>query len=228
MAQNRVISLDTIRGFAVFLMIIYHFCFDLDYFGFITIDLFDDMFWKAFRTFIISSFLFSLGYSLILSNNILDIKKTAKKLLILLVLSSLVTIATYFIFPYSWIYFGILHFIIFGYFVALFFRAFSAITLLIIASILHTLYLFDYIGFTFLYEYLKPILTLPGRTEDLLRFFPWFSMVLIGMSFAKAKVLEKIIIQDIKPLSFLSHNALVIYIIHQPILFSLVYLFTFI
>ena len=46
MNTNRVIGLDVIRGLAVFFMVIFHLCFDLDYFKFINIDMIHGIFWK--------------------------------------------------------------------------------------------------------------------------------------------------------------------------------------
>ena len=225
MQNNRVLSLDILRGLAVFLMILYHLSFDLNYFNFLSLDLNNQIFWKLFRYLIIFLFLFSFGYSMILSSYISSTKKILKRIAILFTLASTITIVTYFIFPKSWIYFGILHFILLAYIYAQFLIKLKPITLLAIVIVLYILYFLGFLHTSFIYETLKELLHLPSKSEDLVRFFPWFNIVLIGMAFAKYKVLEKINIKyELKYLKILGQNALLVYMIHQPILFGIIFL----
>lgn len=223
--QNRVKSLDILRGLAVFLMIIFHFSFDLDYLSFITLNIDSNIFWKIFRYTIVSSFIFSFGYSIVLSNKIFNLKKTIKRLSLLLFFSSVITVSTYLIFPNSWIYFGILHFLFLSNIFALLFLRFHYINLIVISALLFILYKLNILDTSYVYNHVEDILSLPARSEDLVRFFPWFSLVLFSMAMAKLKVFEKISIKkNIKVLNYFSKYSLYIYIIHQPILFGTLFI----
>ncbi len=206
-------------------MIIFHFAFNLNYFNFISIDIINNIFWKSFRLLIVFMFLFSFGYSLQLSNKIFNLRKNFKKLSILLSMCLLITFSTYMIFPNTWIYFGILHFIFVSYIISFFLLKFSASILFIIALSFYTLYNIDILSTNFIYEFTKEYLNLPSKTQDLVRFFPWYSVVLLGIAASKIKLLEYFNIQSTtKWILFLGQNSLMIYMTHQIILFSLIYL----
>jgi uncharacterized membrane protein len=74
-------------------------------------------------------------------------------------------------------------------------------------------------------EWARNNLNLPYQTMDLVPLFPWMGAVLIGIylqyqnlfgfKFSKSKI------KDI--LSYLGKRSLLIYMIHQPILFSIVW-----
>jgi uncharacterized membrane protein len=85
---------------------------------------------------------------------------------------------------------------------------------------LHTDTLFSFVQ--------QPLHLPPEYTEDLVTLFPWFAVVLIGL-FIVAK--DWHLIPSLKAnvisnnVSFLGRHSLLIYIIHQPILFGGVMLF---
>jgi len=233
MSAKRLYGLDVFRGWAIILMIVFHFFYNMQYFEVLDIDLKEDMFWVLFRVLIVSIFLFSVGISLQLVHETtikwVDVKK---RLLTLGGASLLVSVATYVQFGNSYIYFGVLHFIFVATFVGLIFlyRPYIAIAVSIMIFIgsatkgldLHWLYLL-----------LQPLLDLPTYTVDLMRFFPWFGVVLLGISFVSLghhkQIFEsKIFYQGFlhnRFLSFLGRHSLVIYLIHQPILFGLTELY---
>lgn len=68
---------DAFRGFAMVWMTIFHFCFDLNYFGFLNQNFYEDSFWTRWKQVAGAALLVSLG--------------------------------SYFIYPESYIYFGVLH-----------------------------------------------------------------------------------------------------------------------
>ena len=53
--------LDVARGLAIVAMIVYHFCFDLAWNGWLSADFNRDWRWLAFRSSIVGSFLFIAG-----------------------------------------------------------------------------------------------------------------------------------------------------------------------
>lgn len=229
--KPRLHYLDVIRGTAIILMTIYHFCFDLDNFQYIQLDMDRDIFWRVFRYMIVSMFLVTMGISLALTHSTgLCWKCLRKRSIFLGGAAILVSIGSYLQFPQSWIYFGILHFILFASWAALPFinqATLSLVTAMIIlwgsySGWLHTRPLFDT---------LQPLLHLPkGYTEDLVNVFPWFAAVLIGI-FVAAMGWHKIPRLSPAPwnqkIAFLGRHALLIYLIHQPLLIGAILVFQY-
>ncbi len=228
MKNSRVIGLDIFRGWALLLMIIYHFNYDLSYFNIIKINLNSSSFFLPFRYTIISMFLLSMGISLsLVHKKSISWRKLKKRVLLLSLASLAVTVATYIIFPDSWIYFGILHFILLTSILALPFLNYPKVALLstiliFIGSVTGNLTLHP------LFNYLQPILHLPPiHTQDIITIFPWFGVVLLGTVIAYYNLHQKIFNQKIfnnssllnRLLKFMGQHSLAIYLIHQPILF---------
>ena len=66
MPTTRLVGLDIFRGWAILLMVLFHFSYDLNYFKFIHIQMQIDPFWVYARYVIVSMFLLSVGISLAL------------------------------------------------------------------------------------------------------------------------------------------------------------------
>ena len=228
--SKRVQGLDIFRGYAIFLMVTFHFSFDLNNFHIVTLDLKHDLFWHYFRYLIVSMFVFSAGISLFLAHqNGINFKKVTKRVLILTAASLLVSIGSYTQFPKTWIYFGILHFFLFSSLFGLLFLRLPKVSLLIGFGIIIG-YNFGVLHMHWLYDTLKYPLHLPLHyTEDLANIIPWFGVFLLGISFASYKLHYKIFdntffnTQDSvnRYFSFAGQHSLLIYLTHQPILFAL-------
>ena len=220
----RSLQLDFIRGTAIVLMVIFHISFDLNNFHFISIDIYHGLFWKYFRYFILALFIVCVGVALLLSNQYeINFKKSLKRFTLLLVLATIVSLASYFTFPNTWIYFGVLHFIAFASIFALLFLRFVWVNLFLGVSII-TLYSLKIIDMSWLYNSLQSILSLPQYTEDLVSFTPWFGILLIGI-FVAHKKLYLFPLKENKlttAVAYLGKNSLLIYLIHQPIFFGLI------
>ena len=227
-AYMRLVELDVLRGWAVILMIVFHMCYDLNYFGHIDIDIYQGAFWIYFRNLIVAIFLISMGISLSLAHRPrIRWSKVKKRIYMLTGASLLVSVTTYFLFPSAWVYFGILHFILFATLFGLFFLPYPRISL-IISIFIYIAYHMKYIHMTWLWKIVdKHIINLPIHTFDLLELH-WFSFVLIGVSMASygyhTKLLQNSFFQSSfkynKLLSYLGKHALLIYLIHQPIIFG--------
>ena len=109
-AIQRVGGLDALRGLAVIAMVAYHFAFDLAYFRVTAQDFYRDAFWLHSRTAILSSFLLIAGVSLVLA------QRTAQgragfwiHLGRVAACALAVTAGSFFMFPRSFIWFGVLH-----------------------------------------------------------------------------------------------------------------------
>ncbi|MDO9164790.1 MAG: heparan-alpha-glucosaminide N-acetyltransferase domain-containing protein, partial [Rhodoferax sp.] len=61
LSSSRFEAVDAVRGLAMVWMTVFHFCFDLNHFGYWRQDFYRDPFWTWQRTLILSLFLFSAG-----------------------------------------------------------------------------------------------------------------------------------------------------------------------
>ena len=223
---HRYLSVDFIRGIALILMVIFHFCFDLNNFQYISINISTGMFWMVFRYLIITIFLLCAGVSLYLAyEHGVDYIKVAKRVLRLVLASIAITSCTYFIFPNSWIYFGILHFITTASILGVFFVRMPFIAFIVGFFILIG-WSVDILTMHWLFELLKNPLSLPLNSEDLISFTPWFGVVLIGVFLGEKEIFVFDLIETrvVKTIALFGRHSLLIYLIHQPILFSFLYL----
>ncbi|QOR61992.1 heparan-alpha-glucosaminide N-acetyltransferase [Sulfurovum sp. ST-21] len=229
--NKRIEGLDIFRGIAICLMICFHFFYDLNHFNLIEIDLGHDTFWLAFRYLIISMFLIGAGISLALTHqNGIRWKHVLRRSIILFAASLAISVVTYLQFPSSWVYFGIIHFIFIASLAGLLFIRFPAVAL-ILAAILLIGSFFQWFHMHWLFSMLQPLLMLPSRyTVDLVPFVPWFAAVLLGifltgynLHFKPFHFLEMSMrsIRTASPLSFLGRHSLLIYLLHQPLIFGI-------
>ncbi len=232
MKNNRIYSLDVFRGWAIVMMIVFHFSYDLWYFRLANFDIIHDSFWVYFRYLIVSIFMISVGVSLgIVHTPKIHWNKVAKRAMILGAAAAAVTIATKIQSPNAWVYFGILHLVFVASLVGLAFvhRPKIALGGAVVVFILSAL---DMTGQHALYDWARPIFNLPYHTEDLARFFPWFGAVLIGIAgyglgwykwfFGVSFLSANNKAND--TLAFLGRHSLIIYLMHIPILYGIVLL----
>jgi len=228
-------GIDIFRGWAIFLMVLFHFSFDLNHFSYLEIDIKHDKFWVYFRFIIVSIFLFTVGMSLKLAHqHKINWKSIQKRALLLGGASILVTVGSYFLFPQSWIYFGVLHFILLSSFLVLPFFNYPFISIILGLLILLG-HLFNYLHMHWLFNFIRIPLHLPlEHTEDIIRLTPWFALILFGSATITLHWHHKLFNNSFfnkKNLfntffSFLGKNSLVIYLTHQPLLFGVFWLLT--
>jgi len=235
MAKTRFAELDIFRGWAIVLMIFYHTAYDLSYFKLIDTNLEQETFWIYMRYVIVTMFLVSVGISLVLAHRPkIHWDKMMKRTFILGAASLLVSLATYIQFPNSWVYFGILHFILFASWAALPFLLHPRVAILAIVIIL-TGAATGWLHMHGLFSLLQKPFHLPlHRTEDVVRFIPWFGAVLSGVVIAyyhyHTRILKNRIFSaknrfnDI--IAFMGRHALLIYLLHLPLIFGIIDLYT--
>jgi uncharacterized membrane protein len=109
--KPRFDRLDTLRGLAMVWMAVYHFCFDLNHFRLIPgQDFYNDPFWTWQRTCIVSLFLFCAGLSQAVAwEQRQPWSRFWKRWGQIAACALLVSLASWFMFPRSFIYFGVLH-----------------------------------------------------------------------------------------------------------------------
>ena len=170
-SRQRYQSLDLLRGFAILLMFIFHFSYDLNYFGVVTIYFREGIFWPNFRSVIVSLFLLVMGISLYIANRDGIRKKSFYRRLGLLVLyAALVSIGSWIMFPDTWIKFGILHFIAVASVLGLLFVRLGVVNLVIgiVLVLLGSLYTHELFNNT--YVHWLGMMTYTPYTEDYVRY----------------------------------------------------------
>ena len=175
-----------------------------------------NIFWNWFPKFIVFTFMLSMGLSL-------GINKSSKvytasffdSQIKLLICSLIISIATYFLFPSRWIYFGTLHCILICRFLIAPIRKYPHLCLFLAIGLNTPLF------FGFKYPWFK----LDHNSMDYIPLLPWISYGLLGVYLAHTRILKiGSKIGKIKVVQNMSKNSLIIYMVHQPILYGLAYL----
>ena len=226
---NRSLLIDALRGIGIVLMVIFHFFYDLTLFNLADIPMYTDIKWISFRYVILSCFLGATGASLYLHyQRGFKWNTYGRRLLIIAANAIAITIITSLVLSDKYIFFGILHLIATASVLGLLFVRFYWINLIIGALIV-------YIGFNYSNDLFNhPLLRWLGMvtrvtsSADFTPIFPWFGVVLLGMF--TARLLGKYIyiqngIRWLYPLAVSGRYSLIIYMLHQPILWGLIYLY---
>ncbi len=106
----RYAAVDMLRGLAMVWMTLFHFSFDLQHFGYLQANFYGDPFWTLQRTAIVSLFVFcaGLGQAIAVQQG-QAWARFWKRWCRIAGCALLVSAGSYFMFPGSFIYFGILH-----------------------------------------------------------------------------------------------------------------------
>lgn len=242
--QQRVTVLDALRGFAMVWMTLYHLCFDLNHFGWIHHNFYDDPVWVWQRSLIVSLFLFCVGWSQALTkpNSQESTDKSVyfswKRWRQIAGCAAAVTASSYAMFPQSFIYFGVLHGVCVMLVLLWGLRCVVAPTalkwqVLVFAAVgLVCLALFAYPPVIF-NEPPWNVLGLISRkpnTEDYVPLLPWFASVCWGYVFGlwyQKKGSNARLNPLLTPLSTLGQYSLLYYMLHQPVLIGLLLLLNF-
>lgn len=246
MKRNRPISparldgVDLLRGIAIVMMIAYHFCFDLVLFRWAAWPMLADLRWIAWRSVILSSFLLIAGVSLALRQQFRPgWSDFWRRWVQLAGAALLVTLGSAWMFPRTFIYFGVLH---------------HLALMLIVARLMQPLGLWNaaigalvvVLGNTVGFAAMNPkwinwigLITQKPYTEDYVPIFPWFGVLLIGMALGQfwrvrqfavpgfARRLRAVLPGAVdRGLTTLGRWSLTTYLVHQPILIGLLWLAT--
>ena len=231
---QRYPTLDALRGLAIALMIAYHICFDLVYFGVLSIDFNNSPLWLGLRSLIVSLFLGVVGMSLMLATRRdLRWRPYLRRLALLLASAGLVSLGSYLLFPASMIFFGVLHFIVVASVLALPFVRFYWINLCAGTALIIFGLLFQHEFFNQPWLQWIGLMTYKPVTEDYVPLLPWFGVVLIGVFLGKAIYGRGAIPafarwRPARPpgevLTWAGRHSLLIYLLHQPVLLAGLYL----
>lgn len=235
----RIPLIDQARGVALVAMAIYHFTWDLGFFGYIDPETATTGGWRLFARLIAGSFLFLAGFSLVLGH---QQGFRARPFFIRLgkigLAAAAISLGTWFAFPQTFIFFGILHAIAAASLIGLLFVRLPVVVTLLAAAaaVAAPLYLrapfFDHPALW----WLGLSVNVP-RSNDYVPLLPWIAPVLLGIALARlfvasplperlagygtaTKVRWKTLLEQA------GRHSLAIYLIHQPLLIALVYGFS--
>lgn len=228
----RLPLIDAARGVAILAMVVYHFSWDLRYFGYISANVTDDLGWRIFARLIAGSFLFVVGVSLVLATRSgFNRTRYLRRLGVIVAAAAAITAVTFFAFRDSFIFFGILHHIAVASVLGLAFV--NAPLLLVVAAAVACFFAAPLLAGP---AFDSPALIWLGlasyfpRTNDFVPLFPWFGVVLAGIGAARLALKWPDAVSRVlgrsapAPLVLAGRNSLVIYLLHQPLLFGLVFL----
>ncbi len=220
--NNRFWEIDSLRGIAIIMMIVFHFLFDLNFFNIFRIETFEG-FWGIFGKITFTIFLLLAGIPLTLSSS-----SPIKRGLKIFFWGMIITLITYLVIPHAYVRFGILHLIGISIIISYPFLRFKYANLAVgIAVIIVGLYIQT---ITFDFSFLIWLGFKPNGyfAVDHFPIMPYWGIVLIGLFLGKILYSNhernfKIPNISIPFLEFLGRHSLVIYLVHQPLLIILLY-----
>jgi uncharacterized membrane protein len=227
---GRFDRLDALRGVAIVWMAVFHFCFDLNYFGFFTPKQYFtvDPFWTTQRTAIVSLFLFcaGMGQAIALAQG-QSWPRFWRRWAQIAGCAVLVSIGSAWMFPRSWISFGVLHGI-----------AVMLIVVRLSAPLKGWLWLAGAIAIALPLLWRHEVFNGPWLlwiglvtrkpvTEDYVPVLPWLGVMWWGMAAGQGllghghRVLSGSIPRAAAGLALLGRWSLSFYMVHQPVLIGL-------
>lgn len=233
-SRGRIEVIDIARAVALFAMAIYHFTWDLEFFNYVERGLTGSGGWKIFARAIASSFLFLVGISLVLAHGrAIRWRPFLIRLAQVVAGAAAITVVTYFVTPNSFVFFGILQLIAVSSVLGLLFirlpwpvTALAATVTVALPFMVSTPVLdpkwLAWIGF----------FETPPISNDFIPIFPFFGAVLAGIATARFALVHRLFdrlrgwnpaLSSMGRLGLLGRHALLFYLLHQPILFGIVF-----
>jgi uncharacterized membrane protein len=237
--SSRFDSVDALRGLAMVWMTVFHFCFDLQHFGYFKADFYNDPAWTLQRSAIVSLFLFCAGIGQAIAvQQGQTWARFWRRWWQIAVCAVLVSAGSYLMYPRSFIYFGILHGIALMLIIVRLTAGWGRWLWLLgglpwlalwAAPALHA----AFAGLDFLNSPLFNWLGLVSRkpiTEDYVPLLPWLGAMWWGMAAgtwalqARASWFQFKPGRSMRALALLGRWSLSYYMLHQPLLIGLLML----
>ncbi len=224
--------LDVARGVALVAMALYHASWDLTFTGLAAFDLLGDPLWLAARTAILSSFLLLAGIGLVLATeNGLDATRFCSRLGRLAAAAAAVSAMSYSLFPDSPIFFGVLHHIAVASVIGLVFVRMPA-PVPLVAAVLAVLAgeKLSFAAFDSPWLRWVGLTTVPPDSNDFVPLLPWIAGILAGIALARLWPAigggrgTSVATPLARALAWAGRHSLAVYLIHQPLLFGLIWL----
>ena len=235
MPAHRFDAIDALRGIAIVWMTVFHFCFDLSHFGYLRQDFYNDPFWTWQRSAIVSLFLLCAGLGQAVAvDQRQDARRFWKRWAQVAGCALLVTAGSWFVFPRTFIYFGVLHGIALMLVIVRFTSGWGrwlwlagalAIGLKFAAIEAQSAWpALDFLNAR-PWNWLGLVSRKP-QTEDYVPLIPWLGVMWWGMAAGqwllrrRRQWLARSIPRAFTPLSWMGRWSLSWYMLHQPLLFG--------
>lgn len=228
----RIALVDFLRGAALVGMTVFHFVYDLEFFGLKERGYSDQRHWWMLATIVAGSFLFLAGASLYLAHaRRIRWKLWGRRLAIIALAAFAITALTSYVTPERYVLFGILHMIAAASVIGL---AFLRVPWWLAAAAAAAIFAIDsHVAIGWLdvpaLSWLGFVSEAPVAS-DFRPIFPWLAPALLGIGTAKlcrqAGWLQVLAIPKLddrlgSAVRFLGRHSLLYYLLHQPILFAL-------
>ncbi|HHZ07571.1 MAG TPA: DUF1624 domain-containing protein [Rhizobiales bacterium] len=233
--SRRIEAIDLARGAALVAMAVYHFTWDLEFFGYAEAGLTAHGGWKIFARSIASSFLFLAGVSLFLAHGE-TFRRAAfvKRLAQVAGAAAAISAVTWFAVPSGFIFFGILHQIALASILGLaFLRLPWPVTLAAAAVFVAGPHFLRSEVFDHAVWWWLGLSSANPRSNDYVPLFPWFGAVLAGIAAARLARATGLL-DRLARISFgrwslalrlAGRHSLAVYLVHQPVLIACVWAF---
>jgi len=231
--QGRIAALDLARTVALACMVVFHFTFDLMLFGLVPSGTVFQGFWPYFARGIAGSFLFLAGVSLWLAHGE-GVRWPAfwRRMAVVAASAALVTVATWATMGDQFIRWGILHAIAAGRVIGvLFLRAPVILTVVVAAACLVAPHYLRDQAFNSPWFLWLGLSTEVPPMMDYEPLLPWLAPVLLGIVAARLMApvwprLRGVPGPILRALAWPGQHSLAVYLVHQPVLFGGVWLWT--
>jgi uncharacterized membrane protein len=234
LSAGRLVALDLARSGALLAMAVFHFTFDLELFGFAApgTTMLPGWRWLAYLT--AGSFLFLVGVGLVLGHGRgIRWRGFGWRLLKIVAAAVVITAVTWVAIPDAFIFFGILHAIAAASLLGLAFLRLPVPVLLGLG--VAVIWLPQAVRFDALnapWFWWTGLQSIGIRSVDYVPVFPWFGPVLFGIACARlmtrAGLWKRLARWQAGPLAralaWSGRHSLAVYLLHQPVLISLVWL----
>ncbi|MGN6775779.1 DUF1624 domain-containing protein [Rhizobium sp.] len=236
----RIGILDTARGVALLAMASYHCTWDFEFFGYLDSGTAETGWLKLYARVIASTFLFLAGFSLVLANTPeIRWRSYWRRLGMIVAAAAAISLVTFIGMLDEWIFFGILHSIAAASLIGLLFLRLPAFATLLVAIVLAVGIVVDNLIAPLSLH--SPFFDAPWlwwvglseniqRSNDYVPLFPWLTPFLFGLGTAQLatslgwlKSLAKFG-PGRNLIARAGRHSLIFYLVHQPVLFGLVYL----
>jgi len=230
--NQRVFLVDAVRGLAIAGVVLFHIVWDVEFTGLVS-GIASHPVWLAFGRLLAGTFMFLVGVSLVLAHGRgLRAKVFARRLGVIALAAVIISIVTWFVFPQSFIFFGILHAITVASLIGILVLGLPTSLALVVA-----------IGFLILpffvtSDFFNPralawigLFANPPPSNDFVPVFPWTGLTLLGIVAARVvfgNTGANRPFRDLgdgpfmKALVWMGRNSLVIYLVHQPLLLAII------
>ncbi|MBT3535127.1 MAG: DUF1624 domain-containing protein [Rhodospirillaceae bacterium] len=234
--KPRYALLDAVRGAAILLMIVYHFSWDLTFFGLADFRIFTDLKWIWFANLIVCMILGVMGVAQVMARRRnFNVRAFCRRFALIAGSAGLVSLVTYWMDPGTYIFFGILHHIAVASVIVAGLIYLPSLALLSLTGVLvagpvlfvHPIFAADQL----LWLGLSPA---PPISVDYVPLVPWLAVPLLGILAGRWIVRREAAMAALNwnpahPLGTLlclaGRHSLAIYLIHQPILYGGLYLY---